>query len=142
MLPTRAFEPADTRRYNRLMTTEFDSIRDFIILHFHATGRRDTAYWRHLADMPIPDTLAERIAIYNRTGRVFRETDELFTKTSWLAVMDGQGLLASSYDPIGAALPLAEARAALDRIGQVTAAAARHMPSHQDFIDRHSRAGK
>ncbi|RZL52209.1 MAG: tryptophan 7-halogenase, partial [Sphingomonas sp.] len=137
MLPTRAFEPADIRRYNRLMATEFDSIRDFVILHFHATGRRDTAYWRRLAEMPIPETLAERIAIYRRTGRVFRETDELFTKTSWLAVMDGQGLTASGYDPLGAALPLAEARAALDRIGKVTAAAAAHMPPHRDFIARH-----
>jgi tryptophan halogenase len=140
MLPTRAFEPADIRRYNRLMAIEFDSIRDFVILHFHATGRRDTAYWRRLAEMPIPDTLAERIAIYRRTGRVFRETDELFTKTSWLAVMDGQGLTASGYDPLGAALPLADARAALDRIGKVTAAAAAHMPPHQDFIARHCRA--
>ena len=142
MLPTRAFEPADIRRYNRLMATEFDSIRDFIILHFHATGRRDTAYWRRLAEMPIPETLAERIAIYRRTGRVFRETDELFTKTSWLAVMDGQGLVASGYDPLGAALPLAEAQAALDRIGKVTAAAATHMPLHQDFITRHCRAAR
>ncbi|GAA3268278.1 hypothetical protein GCM10020258_39360 [Sphingomonas yabuuchiae] len=47
MLPTRAFEPADTRRYNRLMAAEFDSVRDFLILHFHATERRDTAYWRN-----------------------------------------------------------------------------------------------
>jgi tryptophan halogenase len=91
MLPTRAFEAADIRRYNRLMIAEFESIRDFLILHFHANARADTAYWRDLAAMPIPDTLAERIAIYRRTGRVYREADDLFTRTSWLAVMDGRG---------------------------------------------------
>jgi tryptophan halogenase len=140
MLPTRAFEPADTRRYNRLMAAEFESIRDFLILHFHATERRDTAYWRDLAAMEIPETLAERIAIYRRTGRVYREADDLFTKTSWLAVMDGQGLTAAAYDPIASGMKLDEARARMARIAQVTAAATGHMPTHGDFIARHCAA--
>jgi len=141
MLPTRGFEPADIRRYNRLMAAEFDTIRDFIILHFHATARRDTAYWRRLTEMPIPDALAERIAIYRRTGRVYREADELFTKTSWLAVMHGQGLVVAEHDPLAEAMALADARRALDQIGRVTAAAADRMPRHGDFIARHCAAG-
>ncbi|WP_206542639.1 tryptophan halogenase family protein [Sphingomonas endophytica] len=140
MLPTRACAPADTARYNRLMIAEVDSIRDFIILHFHASARDDTAYWRDLAAMPIPDTLAERIAIYRRTGRVYREGDELFTRTSWLAVMEGQGLTAEGYDPVAAGMPEAEARARLARIAAVTAEAARRMPAHADFIARHCAA--
>ncbi len=140
MLPTKAFEPADTRRYNRLMAAEFDSIRDFLILHFHVTERRDTAYWRDLAAMTIPEPLAERLAIYARTGRVYREADELFTKTSWLAVMDGQGLVARGYDPLAAGIPLAEIAARLDRIAAVTRAATGHMPAHADFIARHCAA--
>jgi len=142
MLPTRAFEAADIRRYNRLMAAEFESIRDFLILHFHATERRDTPYWRQLAAMPIPDSLAERIAIYDRTGRVFREADELFTKTSWLAVMDGQGLHPGAYDPIAAGIPIEELRARLDRIATVTRVAVGHIPAHADFIARHCAAGR
>ena len=142
MLPTCAFEAADIRRYNRLMAAEFESIRDFLILHFHATERCDTPYWRQLAAMPIPDPLAERIAIYNRTGRVFREGDELFTKTSWLAVMDGQGLHPGTYDPIAAGIPIEELRARLDRIATVTRAAVGHIPAHADFIARHCAAGR
>ncbi len=137
MLPGRAIEPADVRRYNRLMTAEFESIRDFLILHFKATERRDTAYWRRNADMPVPEALADRIAIYRRTGRVFREADDLFTKTSWLAVMDGQGLRVGGYDPIADMIPENEARAMLDRIRAVTAIAAGRMPSHDRFIATH-----
>ena len=140
MLPTRAFEPADTRRYNRLMAAEFDTVRDFLILHFHATERRDTPYWDRLREMPIPETLAERLRIYRATGRVFREAEEMFTKTSWLAVMDGQGLTAEGYDPLAAALPIAEAKAGLARIAAVTAAAAERMPSHGEFIRAHCQA--
>ncbi|MGR6329369.1 tryptophan halogenase family protein [Sphingomonas sp. XXL09] len=141
MLPTRGFEPADIRRYNRLMVAEFESIRDFLILHFHASERDDSDYWRDLAAMPIPDSLAERTAIYRATGRVYREADELFTRTSWLAVMDGQGLRARGFDPIAAGMPAEAARARLERIAAVTQAAVGHMPAHQDFIARHGAAG-
>ncbi|AXJ96738.1 MULTISPECIES: tryptophan halogenase family protein [unclassified Sphingomonas] len=140
MLPTRAFEQADIRRYNRLMTAEFESIRDFLILHFHATARDDTAYWRNLAAMRVPDSLAERIAIHRRTGRVYREADELFTRTSWLAVMEGQGLRPEGFDPIALGIPLDTARARLSRIAEVTRAAVGHLPPHADFIARHCAA--
>ena len=134
MLPTRRFEPADIRRYNRLMTAEFESIRDFLILHFHATERTDTPYWRELAAMAVSDSLQERMGIYAETGRVFREADDLFSKTSWLAVMEGQGLRARSYDPLAGAMPIEEAQARLDRIAAVTRAAVDHMTPHGDFI--------
>jgi tryptophan halogenase len=90
--------------------------------------------------MAVPDTLAERLRIYRATGRIFREADDLFTKTSWLAVMDGQGLRARGYDPLAAAMPLAEAAARLERMAQVTAAAAQRMPTHGDFLRAHCRA--
>jgi tryptophan halogenase len=140
MLPTRACDPADAARYNRLMAAEFDQVRDFVILHFHASERRDTAYWREQAERPIPDTLAERLAIYRRSGRVFREGDELFTKTSWLAVMHGQGLRAAGHDPLADAMPLDEAAARVQRVGAVVAAAAAQMPAHDAFIARHCAA--
>ncbi|MFV3561695.1 tryptophan 7-halogenase, partial [Mycobacterium tuberculosis] len=83
---------------------------------------------------------AERIAIYRRTGRVYREADDLFTRTSWLAVMDGQGLTAESFDPIALGVPLEAARARLNRIAEVTRAAVRHLPAHGDFIARNCAA--
>jgi tryptophan halogenase len=141
MLPTRACGPAEVRRYNRLMTIEFEKIRDFIILHFHATDRRDTAYWSHLATMPIPLELQERIAIYAESGRVFREGEELFTKTSWLAVMNGQGIQTAGYDPLASRLSDEEADSQLSRIANVTQATAKCMPKHSDFIAQHCRAG-
>lgn len=139
MMPTRAFEPADIRRYNRLMAAEFTTIRDFLILHFHATERNDTPYWNAVRTMAVPDTLAERLRIYRATGRVFREADELFSKTSWLAVMHGQGLRADGHDPLADSMPLDDVRTRLGRIAAVTAAAAGHMPRHIDFLRQQCR---
>ncbi|MDR7117466.1 tryptophan 7-halogenase [Caulobacter sp. BE254] len=140
MLPTRAFEPADARRYNRLMAAEFDSVRDFLILHFHATERNDTPYWEQLAGMSVPDTLLERLRIYRATGRVFRESDELFTKTSWLAVLDGQGPKVEGGEPLAEGLPLDQVGARLARIAEATAQAVRRMPSQAEFIRAHCQA--
>ena len=140
MLPTRRFECADIRRYNRLMSAEFDAVRDFLILHFHANARHGEPYWDALRDMDVPEPLAERMRSYRATGRVYREADDLFSKTSWLAVMDGQGLDAEGQDPIAGALSLAETRARLERIEVVTATAAERMPRHEEFIRNHCAA--
>jgi tryptophan 7-halogenase len=134
MLPTRAFAPADTRRYNRLMAAEFDDVRDFLVLHFHAIQRNDTPYWRDLRAMTLPDSLAERLDIYRATGRVFRESDALFTKTSWLAVLDGQEAHVMGEDPLAQAIPDDVAVARLAKIAEASEAAVKRMPSHADFI--------
>jgi tryptophan halogenase len=137
MLPTKAFEPADARRYNRLMAADFDNVRDFLVLHFHVTQRDDTPYWRELAAMTPPDSLAERLAIHRATGRIFRESDELFTKTSWLAVMEGQEVGARDDDPLALAVPHDVAAARLARIAELAGQAVERMPTHGDFIAAH-----
>jgi len=134
MLPVHGGTPADVRRYNRLMATEFETIRDFLILHFHATARDDTDYWRRLRSMDLPDTLADRIAIYRASGRLYREADELFSKTSWLAVLHGQGVDPTGHDPIADGMPREDARARLGRIAEVTGLAASRMPRHDAFL--------
>ena len=142
MLPRRDAEPADVRRYNRLMQAEYDSIRDFLILHFHITERRDSPYWRDLATMSIPDSLVDRMAIYRATGRVCRDADELFTKTSWLAVLEGQGVDVIGHDPIADGMAEEQLRARLDRVAHVTAAAAARMPLHRDYLRQHGRSDR
>lgn len=134
MLPTMAFASADQRRYNRLMVEEYADIRDFIILHFHATERDDTDYWRHLRTMALPETLQDRLDSYRATGRIYREGEALFTKTSWLAVMDGQGLVPRGFDPVALAMPLDEAAARLAHIAAVTRKSLELMPDHDAFL--------
>jgi tryptophan halogenase len=140
MLPTGPNEPALARRYNRVMAAEFENIRDFLILHFHHTERNDTPYWNALRTMDVPVSLAERLDIYRASGRVLREPDELFTKTSWLAVMEGQGVVALDDDPLALTVPDDQAVASLARISANATAAVGAMPAHADFIAANCRA--
>ena len=122
------------------MAAEFENIRDFLVLHFHLTERNDTPYWNALRTMEVPASLAERLEIYRASGRVFREPDELFTKTSWLAVMEGQSAGAVDEDPLALTVPDDQAAAYLARIAANAAAAVSAMPTHADFIAAHCRA--
>jgi tryptophan halogenase len=123
--------------YNRHMRTEFEQVRDFIILHYCATERDDTPFWAYCKSMSLPDSLNHKIELFRQVGRAFRYEEELFSKTSWIAIFLGQGIMPQTYDPIVAGLPydivddsLASMRAAME----TTAAA---MLPHQDFIQRY-----
>jgi tryptophan halogenase len=50
--------------------------------------------------MTIPDSLAHKIEIFKENGRLFREQNDLFTDSSWLQVMLGQGVVPQDYHPL------------------------------------------
>src|SRR3546814_13123642 len=70
------------------------------ILHYHVNQRVGEPFWDACRAMPIPDTLAEKLAMWRRHGRVFRVDDELFSESSWVAVLEGQGFPPERYDPL------------------------------------------
>ena len=83
------------------------------------------------------DYLADKIELFSKSGRVFRENDELFNDTSWFAVMMGQGISPKRHDPLVDALDRAELKRRLDGIRGVIRKSVDWMPNHHDFIARH-----
>lgn len=134
LFPDRDFEPLLAAEYNRMMQQQFEQVRDFIILHYKATRRDDTAFWRYVADMPVPDSLQGRIDLFRATGRVFRLDDELFAADSWLAVLLGQNIQPRSWDPMADGLPADMVRNRLAGIRHVIARTAGAMPDHEAFL--------
>ncbi|MFC3582008.1 tryptophan halogenase family protein [Sphingomonas hylomeconis] len=104
MLPSGAISERDVAEFNDQQHTDMLQIRDFLILHYKATERGDSAFWRQCRDMEIPDTLAQKIELFRDTGRVFRKNEELFAENSWVQVMLGQGIIPGSHHPIAAKL--------------------------------------
>jgi tryptophan 6-halogenase len=43
-----------------------DGVRDFLILHYRATDRADTDFWRATRHVQIPEALAERLRLWKR----------------------------------------------------------------------------
>ncbi len=138
--PDRNFAPVDIDRYNRILKTETEEIRDFLILHYHATARTDTPFWNYCRNMDIPERLKEKMRVFQHAGRTFRENEELFNDTSWFAVMAGQGLRPQSYDPVANLLTQEETVARLTHIHEAVTNSAEYMPKHRDFINEHCAA--
>lgn len=140
--PDRDFAQSDIDEFNRQMHFEYDSIRDFLILHYHATARRDSAFWRYCSSMPIPDALTQKITQFRDHGRIFRFNNEMFSDLSWFEVMLGQGITPARYHPLVDAFPEDALDKRLQGIRQVIRNAVDYMPSHQAFINQHCKADK
>ncbi len=132
--PDRNFRQPDIDRYNRTMTFEYEKIRDFLILHYKATERNDTPYWDYLREMEIPEYLADKMALFKGSGRIFRENEELFNDTSWFAVFVGQGIMPEGHDPMADTMDEGMFRARMAEIKSVIAKSAEVMPGHFEFI--------
>jgi tryptophan 7-halogenase len=134
LFPDRTFNPAGIEEYNRLSTTQFEQIRDFIVLHYRATMRNDSEFWNYCRTMSIPDTLARKIDLFRTGGRVFRYEDDLFSETSWVAVMLGQGIVPQTYDPVVDTVSDDAVRANLAGLRTIIRQTAEAMPSQAQYI--------
>ena len=138
--PDRGFCPTDVDEFNRQTRVEFESIRDFIILHYHLTQRDDSAFWRHCRQMDVPDSLKRRMALYRNRGRLLRESGELFAEVAWLQVMEGQGLVPEGHHALADLISEDETADFLKNVQDVIAQCVQAMPAHDEFIARHCKA--
>jgi hypothetical protein len=126
--------------FNTVGAREFRRIRDFIILHYCLTARRDSALWRDMATMALPDTLAFKIEAWRRLGVLHSQQDEGFDETSWLAIHAGMGHWPQQSDPVLGEVPIGDARAGLARRREAIAAMVARLPAHHEFLNTVLRA--
>lgn len=136
LLPQRDFSPVLIDRYNAQARFEYEHIRDFLILHYHATERDDTPFWKQCRTMSIPPALADNIRLFRDSGRFFRDGEEMFATPSWVQVMLGQRIAPQSYHPLVDRMPDAELAGFMASVSHVVASCVEVMPAHQAFLDR------
>jgi len=134
MFPDLDFSCADIDEYNRQTSLEFEQIRDFIILHYHATTRTDTPFWDYCRTMDVPDTLRRKMELFRSHGRIFRFAEDLFGETSWMQVMFGQHVRPRGYHPLTDGMSEEQIAKMLANVKAVIAQAVQSMPTHEAFI--------
>jgi tryptophan halogenase len=142
LFPDRSFDPLLEQEYNRITINEYERVRDFLVLHYHATEREDSELWRYCASMPIPDELQYKIDHFRRYGRLVTEGLELFQNPSWLAVHIGQFNWPERYDPLVDERAGIDAEKRLAGLRRVIGEAADAMPGHREFIDRNCKSSE
>jgi tryptophan halogenase len=140
LMPTSpAYDPSAEAEFNRLSIQEYEQIRDFIILHYVANERPEE-FWRYCCTVAMPDTLAHRIELFRARGKIARYDGQLFSDSSWIAVMLGQKLDPLHWDPLAEALPLPELQARATQLRDNLHRAIARMPTHAEFIANNCRA--
>jgi tryptophan 7-halogenase len=140
--PNKNFDQEDIDEFNRQADFEVEKIRDFLILHYHATERNDSAFWNYCRTMSIPDALAQKIEQFKKNGRIYRNSTEMFSDLSWLEVMHGQGIRPRAYHPLVDRMTKDEIAQRLDSVKRVIDKSVDYMPTHAQFIDEHCKAEK
>jgi len=129
-LPTGEISATRRNTYNEIMDNEYEKVRDFLILHYHATNRADTDFWRYCRNMDIPDSLSKKIALFKESGLIASYNSGLFQIPSWLSVYLGQGIIPKSYDARVAHLCADELLAELASLHGMVQRQVMTMPTH------------
>ena len=132
--PQRMDFQSDIDEYNRLMDLEFERVRDFLILHYHATTRTDSAFWNYVREMEIPNSLQDKLLLFKERGRVIKYDHGLFLTPSWVAVYLGQGIVPRDYDWRVDQMDAENVRGHLTRMRGLMHQTASKMADHASYI--------
>jgi len=136
LFPAEGYAEETIEEYNRQCAYEFERVRDFIILHYHA-NQRSEAFWLDQREMQVPDELSQKIELFRASGRLQEDAEDLFKNIAWLQVLLGQNVVPEAYHPM-ADIPTGEQLDGfLGDIRRVIAHRAASFMDHRHYIDQH-----
>jgi tryptophan halogenase len=136
LFPDKRFAQTDADEYNRRMGVNFERVRDFLLLHYVATQRDDSPMWLHFRNLPLPDSLQEKIEAWTTRGLVIKYEFGVFLPPSWIAVLMGQNLWPRGYDRRADAAPKEILMRNAAAIKQAVRVAAQNAPDHARYLQQ------
>lgn len=133
LFPNIAMQDALRNEFNKRIRIEYESVRDFVILHY-CLNRRQGDFWQAYRDIELPDSLQHRMELFQSNGLLPRQRHEIFQPNSWLAVFDGYQFYPQSYDPCIDHYPPEMIKQGLMHMRKNIAGAVQASPSHADFL--------
>lgn len=140
LFPFNGVEPALINEFNRESVEEVEKIRDFIILHYKATERDDSPFWRYCKNMEVPDTLAHRMELFRSAGHAYQGPGELFRIDSWTQVMLGQRIMPEQYHHIAHLMSKDELMQFFTKMKAAINHQVEQLPTHDEFIQQYCKA--
>ena len=142
MFPLDGIKQSDIDEFNSQAKIEIEHVRDFVILHYKVTNRKDSEFWRYCQSMPVPDSLQHRIDLFSDSARVFKVSNELFGENSWTQVMLGQGIMPEQYHPVTNVMSDTELTRFMQGIKSQVDETVAKLPGHQAYVEQYCKARK
>jgi tryptophan halogenase len=134
------FDQRTIDKYNDMARVEYEEIRDFLVLHYTATERDDTPFWRHCRAIKRPESLQARWEMYERSGNMVSVPGELFREQSWFAVYTGQNVIPTTWHPFADIPDAAELDRRMRLMSGDVEKVVQAFPSHDDYLRRYCAA--
>jgi tryptophan 7-halogenase len=140
--PDRDFDPQVEQSFNQKINLDYQEVRDFIILHYCTTKRDDTEFWRWCQNMPIPDSLNEKIHLFRARGELEHSYGQFFSQDSWCSILEGMNVRPKKYHPLMDGFDSQGLAKMLQENVQDIYSTVMQMPKHGDYIRQHCAAKK
>jgi len=125
------------KRFNRRVTHYWDTIIEFLKLHYVLTQRDDSDYWRdHLRQETVPAELTERLHLwrYQTPNKYdFPLAEEMFPAASWQYVLYGMGFRTSCRSE---KVDQRESQVYFDKVNRIKAQLLNQLPSNRELINK------
>ncbi|HLJ89343.1 MAG TPA: tryptophan halogenase family protein [Candidatus Angelobacter sp.] len=136
--PRRAFDQESIAQYNRSVADVIDGVRDFLILHYAASSRNDTPFWKATkTDFSITPELRERLQLWKRrlpTNRNINPKYHGFEAYSYAVMLLGLGYYPDTSLPLLGYKDDHRAWAAFDGIQQESLRLVETLPPLHDYL--------
>ena len=137
LFPDQRWDPALTRGYNEAMAHVFNGVRQFLVMHYRATARADTPYWRETKVRSIPDALAERLDV--ASSRLLDESTVYpyyhgFEVFSWNTMLLGLGWRPTNPRPALAHIDPSGATEEFARVREDAATLVSTLPTCYEYL--------
>jgi tryptophan 7-halogenase len=140
MPATRDVMDIAAKRFNRRFHYYWDTIINFLKLHYILTKRTDTQYWVDAAAEPtIPDGLRERLQLWRRhvpNKNDFPMIEEMFPAASWQYVLYGMGFKTEEPTTATRRLNLERAKQCFQEVEKFTQRCLQQLTTNRELIDK------
>lgn len=138
--PRKGFEEEIIRSYNQAVADVIDGVREFLTLHYAASTRNDTPFWKATkTDFVVPAELKERLQLWKRrlpTNRSINPRYHGFEAYSYSVMLLGLGHRPDSNLPVLDHRDPNGALAAFDAIGIEARRLQQVLPPLHNYLDQ------
>jgi tryptophan halogenase len=128
------------KRFNERFHYYWDTIIDFLKLHYILTKRTDSQYWiDNVNPDTIPDGLKERMALWEYhvpNKNDFPLVEEMFPAASWQYVLYGMGFKTKQKPTASKMFDVEKAQMSFSEVDRFTKKVLSQLPTNRDLINK------
>jgi tryptophan 6-halogenase len=130
------FTPKYRDDFNTKVNLIFDSIKDYIFMHYKLNSRNDTSYWiENRENKNLSDSVTQILDVWDRGGDLLEELKRqgprlAYSPTSWFCILAGMGRFPRKPKKLKPKIPFNDP----DDIRRYCESIARDFPDHRDSV--------